>query len=247
MQQRREQEPPAEVRSLQGEDDFRLWAAGLSNALQEAAPIINSGSSNGQKRGRNGTPSKGATTDAAPALEDDQLGDEDIEQEYLLAVWRRVSLQREQLRLEQDAMRQAVENLRLRTEVQARRIRAARNGQTSQEAEDERVFWYHAEEQPARPAREEVQGTIRADHLAEEPTSNPAEQTGQRNQLWPPRLTPHPGVLDSDATVVSDEGLMMLLPNPEFGEAPLGGARGAFATGKRRIIRYSRRLWRRLT
>lgn len=265
MQEREAQESQVEVCSPQDEDPFRLWAATLSHALEETSAIDTSSSSDCQVGGRNGASSNGATTAASLEEKDErQRGDEEAEQESLVATWRRVSLGKERLRLEQAAMRQAVEDLgrlleqaamrpavedlgRLRTEVQARRMKAAGNGQRGQDAQDEIVFWLQAEKEPTRQAKEEVQGTVEADHRAEEPASKPGEETTQLIQLRSPQSTPQLPIPDNGKTAPSGRTLMMLVPNPQYSEASVSGAKLALVTCKRRIIRYGRHLWGGLT
>lgn len=249
MQEREAQESPVEVCSPQDEDPFRLWAATLSHALEETSAIDTSSSSDSQVGGINGASSNGATTAASLEEKDErQRGDEEAVQESLVAAWRRVSLGKERLRLEQDAMRQAVEDLgRLRTAVHARRMKAAGNGQRGQDAQDETVFWLQAEKEPTRQAKEEVQGTVEADHRAEEPASKPGEETTQQIQLRSPQSAPQLPTPDSATSVASGKRLMMLVPHPQYSEASDSGAKHAFVTSKRRIIRYGRHFWGRLT
>ena len=243
MQERAKQELLVKVRSLKEEANFRLWAASLSHALQETAQIDITAGSNCQVEGRNGGPSSGPKSAAPPVLDNEQRSGEDAEQGYLTVVQRLVNLQRERLHLEQDAIRLAVEDLsRLQSGVQPVRMKAATDGQNSQNLQDETGSWYHVEEQPSHPARGEVQGTARPYYLAKEANPNGAEQTGQRIQLRSPQATPY-----TRQHLAAGETFLMLLPNPDHPQVPASGVRHAFARSKRKIIRYSRRLWRRLT
>jgi hypothetical protein len=243
MPEKAEQELLVKVRSLKEEANFRLWAASLSHALQETAPIDITASSNRQVGGRNGGSSGGATSAASLVLEDEQRGGEDAKQEYLTVMRRLVNLQRERLLLEQDAIRLAVEDLsHLQSGVQPGRMKAATAGQNSQNLQDETESWYHVEEPPSYPARGEVQGTARPYYLAAEAKPNAAEQTGQQIQLWSPELTPY-----TRPQLAASETLLMLLPNPDYPQPATSGVGRAFARSKRKIIRYSKSLWRRLT
>jgi hypothetical protein len=246
MQEREAQESPAEVCRRPDEDPFRLWAATLSRALEGTSSPDNSDGSDFQVAASNGASSNGKTT--AASLKERQPDDEEAEHESLAAARRRVRLEKERLRLEQDAMRQAVEEVsRLRTEVQARRIKAAGDPQRGQGAHDETGFWPQAKNETPRQAKEEIQGTRAAADRAAVPVSEPAEETTQQIQLWSPQSTRQPATPDNAKAIPSGKRLKMLIPNLEHSEDSVSGAKLAFATCKRRIIRYSRKLWGRLS
>ena len=238
MQERKEQELPVRACTQQDEHPFQLWAARLSDALGETIAAESPGSIECEVGRRNGGSSHGATTVASLERENDrQAYDKEGDQQWLVATRRRVRLENERLFLQQDVMRQTLEELRLHAAAQARRMKARRVRHRG-EVLDETAFWLYAEQEATHQAKR----AIGVDPSDDEPAWKWAEKATQEIQPWSSQSTPQAPAPDDVKVLPSGRTIRMLVPNPYYPEASVGRVKLAFVRCKRRIIRYGRLL-----